>query len=99
MNRQIRVNGLIIRPHGHPGRERIIKVFHGADDGWLQRAEAQQPFGRRLKPDEVARAVAFLASAGSGLMTGSIIDFDQQVLAPATARSRCRRRDCPILSP
>jgi hypothetical protein len=28
----------------------------------------------------VARAVAFLASAESGLMTGSIIDFDQQVL-------------------
>jgi hypothetical protein len=32
--------------------------------------------------------VAFLASAESGLMTGSIIDFDQQVLgagdAPAT---------------
>jgi hypothetical protein len=28
----------------------------------------------------VSRAVAFLASPESGLMTGSIIDFDQSVL-------------------
>ena len=41
---------------------------------------AQKPFGRLLDPPEVARAVAFLASAESGLMTGSIVDFDQQVL-------------------
>jgi NAD(P)-dependent dehydrogenase (short-subunit alcohol dehydrogenase family) len=80
MNRQIRVNGLTIGHMDTPGEDRIMKVFHGADDNWLQGAEAQKPFGRLLKPDEVARAVAFLASAESGLMTGSIIDFDQQVL-------------------
>jgi hypothetical protein len=28
----------------------------------------------------VARAVAFLASEESGLMSGAIVDFDQQVL-------------------
>ena len=39
-----------------------------------------QPFGRLLDPHEVARAVAFLAGRESGLMTGSIIDFDQSVL-------------------
>jgi NAD(P)-dependent dehydrogenase (short-subunit alcohol dehydrogenase family) len=80
MNRQIRVNGLTIGHMDTPGEDRIMKVFHGADDSWLQGAEAQKPFGRLLKPDEVARAVAFLASAESGLMTGSIIDLDQQVL-------------------
>jgi NAD(P)-dependent dehydrogenase (short-subunit alcohol dehydrogenase family) len=80
MNRQIRVNGLTIGHMDTPGEDRIMKVFHGADDSWLQGAEAQKPFGRLLKPDEVARAVGFLASAESGLMTGSIIDFDQQVL-------------------
>lgn len=80
MNRQIRVNGLTIGHMDTPGEDRIMKVFHGADDSWLQGTEAQKPFGRLLKPDEVARAVAFLASAESGLMTGSIIDFDQQVL-------------------
>jgi NAD(P)-dependent dehydrogenase (short-subunit alcohol dehydrogenase family) len=80
MNRQIRVNGLTIGHMDTPGEDRIMKTFHGADDSWLQGAEAQKPFGRLLKPDEVARAVAFLASAESGLMTGSIVDFDQQVL-------------------
>ena len=33
-----------------------------------------------LQPDEVARAVAYPVERGIGLMTGSIIDFDQQVL-------------------
>ena len=42
-------------------------------------AEAGMPFGRLLKPEEVARAVAFLASEESGMMTGSIVDFDQSV--------------------
>jgi NAD(P)-dependent dehydrogenase (short-subunit alcohol dehydrogenase family) len=56
-----------------------MKTYHGAEDGWLQAAEKGRPFGRLLKPDEVARAVAFLASAESGLMTGSIVDFDQTV--------------------
>ena len=45
--------------------------------------EAKLPFGRLIKPEEVARAVAYLASEESGLMTGSIIDFDQQVLGCA----------------
>ena len=32
-----------------------------------------------MKPTEVAEVVAFLLSERSGLMTGSIIDFDQSV--------------------
>jgi len=63
-----------------PGEDRIMKTYHDAEEGWLAKAEAQRPVGRLLKPDEVARAVAYLSSAESGLMTGSIIDFDQQVL-------------------
>ena len=43
-----------------------MKTYHGAEDGWLEQAEKGRPFGRLLKPDEVARAVAFLASAESG---------------------------------
>ena len=88
MNHRIRVNGLTIGWMDTPGEDRIMKTYHGAEDGWLKEAEKNRPFGRLLKADEVARSVAFLASAESGLMTGSIIDFDQQVLgagdAPAT---------------
>jgi NAD(P)-dependent dehydrogenase (short-subunit alcohol dehydrogenase family) len=80
MNHRIRVNGLTIGWMDTPGEDRIMKTYHGAEEGWLADAEKQRPFGRLLKADEVARAVAFLASAESGMMTGSIIDFDQQVL-------------------
>ena len=91
MNHRIRVNGLTIGWMDTPGEDRIMKTYHGAEDGWLEAAEKGRPFGRLLKPDEVARAVAFLASAESGLMTGSIIDFDQQVLGAGDLRRRQRR--------
>jgi NAD(P)-dependent dehydrogenase (short-subunit alcohol dehydrogenase family) len=77
---RIRVNGLNIGWMSTPGEDRIMRVYHDAQDGWLERAAAEQPFGRLLDPVEVARAVAFLASGESGLMTGSIIDFDQSVI-------------------
>jgi NAD(P)-dependent dehydrogenase (short-subunit alcohol dehydrogenase family) len=85
MNHRIRVNGLTIGWMDTPGEDRIMKTYHAAEEGWLEAAEKGRPFGRLLKPEEVARAVAFLASAESGLMTGSIIDFDQQVLGAADA--------------
>lgn len=77
---RIRVNGLNIGWMDTPGEDRIMKTYHSAEDGWLQKAEAGRPVGRLLKPIEVARAVAYLSTEESGLMTGSIIDFDQQVL-------------------
>jgi enoyl-[acyl-carrier-protein] reductase (NADH) len=61
------------------GEDRIQRQYHGASPNWLEEAAAQQPFGRLLAPEEVARAVAFLVSADSGLMTGSVINFDQSV--------------------
>ncbi|MFO1056186.1 MAG: SDR family oxidoreductase [Dongiaceae bacterium] len=80
MRDRIRVNGLNIGWTDTPGEHRVQKEFHDADPGWLSGAEQRQPFGRLIKPDEVARAVAFLVSEESGLMTGSIVDFDQSVL-------------------
>ena len=85
MKAQIRINGLTIGWMDTPGEDRIMKTYHDADKDWLKKAEAGRPFGRLLKPDEVARAVAFLASEESGMMTGSIIDFDQQVLGAGNA--------------
>ena len=76
---RIRVNGLNIGWMDTPGETAIQTREHNAPADWLASAEAKQPFGRLLKPDEVARAVAYLASEESGLMTGSVIDFDQQV--------------------
>ncbi len=82
---RIRVNGLNIGWMDTPGEDTIQKAYHAADPGWLTQAEASRPFGRLLKPAEVARTVAYLSSAESGLMTGSIIDFDQMVMGPGNA--------------
>ena len=76
---RIRVNALNIGWMNTPGEDRIMREVHGATDGWLEKAAAEQPFGRLIEPDEVARACAFLCSAESGLMTGAVIDFDQSV--------------------
>ena len=76
----IRVNGLNIGWMDTPGEDRIMRQYHGAKDGWKETAEAGLPLGRLVKVDEVARAVAYLSSDESGLMTGSIIDFDQSVV-------------------
>ena len=85
MRYRIRVNGLNIGWMDTPGEDRIMKTYHDADPDWLKQAEAARPVGRLLKPAEVARATAFLSSEESGLMTGSIIDFDQQVLGAGNA--------------
>jgi NAD(P)-dependent dehydrogenase (short-subunit alcohol dehydrogenase family) len=62
-----------------PGENVIQHKYHNAGEDWLETAETTMPFGRLLKPEEVARAVAFLVSEESGMMTGSIVDFDQSV--------------------
>jgi NAD(P)-dependent dehydrogenase (short-subunit alcohol dehydrogenase family) len=85
MKLNIRINGLTIGWMDTPGEDRIMKTYHDAEEGWIKKAEAARPFGRLLKPDEVARATAFLASDESGMMTGSIVDFDQQVLGTGNA--------------
>jgi NAD(P)-dependent dehydrogenase (short-subunit alcohol dehydrogenase family) len=77
---RIRVNGLNIGWMSTPGEDRIMKTYHDAQDGWLEAAVKTRPFGRLLDPKEVARACAYLCSDESGLMTGSNIDFDQNVI-------------------
>jgi NAD(P)-dependent dehydrogenase (short-subunit alcohol dehydrogenase family) len=79
MRERIRVNGINVGWSDTPGEDRVMKVYHGARDGWLAEAEKKQPFGRLIKPAEVARAIAFLASSEAGLMTGAIVDYDQSV--------------------
>lgn len=77
---RIRVNALNLGWMNTPGEDRIMRQEHGAEDGWLEKAAAAQPFGRLIEPAEVARSCAFLVGPDSGLMTGAVIDFDQSVL-------------------
>jgi NAD(P)-dependent dehydrogenase (short-subunit alcohol dehydrogenase family) len=62
-----------------PAEHEVQKKFHDAPDDWLQEAEAGRPFGRLLKPEEVARGICYLASGESGMMTGASIDLDQTI--------------------
>lgn len=80
LRNRIRVNGLNIGWMATPGEDAIMRKRHDAQDGWLDEAQAKQPFGRLIDPREVAKAVAYLASAESGLLTGANIDFDQSIL-------------------
>ena len=76
---RIRVNGLNIGWADTPG-EHMIQRRDGNPADWLQRAEPQQPFGRLIRPDDVAVAAVYLLSSASEMMTGAVIDFDQNVM-------------------
>ncbi len=79
LHNRIRVNQLNIGWMNSDGEDVIQRKYHGAGDGWAEEAGKSLPFGRLVDPEEVARAVAFLASDDSGLMTGAVINFDQSV--------------------
>jgi NAD(P)-dependent dehydrogenase (short-subunit alcohol dehydrogenase family) len=76
---RIRVNGLNIGWANTPN-EHAVQLAEGQPENWLELAEARQPFGRLISTGDVANAVLFLISADSGLMTGSVIDFDQTII-------------------
>ena len=76
---RIRINAINMGWADTPGETATQKRFHNSNDYWLEEAEKDMPFGRLVKPVEIARAIAYLTSEESGLMTGSIIDFDQSV--------------------
>jgi hypothetical protein len=76
---RIRVNHINPGWMDTPGEDVIQRRFHSDGKDWLEDAEARKPFGRLIKPDELAAAIAFLASDESGLMTGAVIEFDQSV--------------------
>lgn len=79
MRHRIRVNALNIGWMDTPGEDTVQRTVHGSDENWLSAVEAKQPFGRLLKAREVAKAIAFLASDESGMMTGAAVEFDQSV--------------------
>ena len=77
---RIRVNGLNIGWADTPNEHVVQTQVMGLDADWLAEAEAQQPFGQLIKPTEVAELVVFMLSPASGIMTGSVIDYDQNVM-------------------
>ena len=76
---RIRVNGINCGWMDTPGEDVIQRKYHDGGDDWLERAEAAQPFGMLVKPEHVAGLASYMLGSGSGVMTGSIVDFDQNV--------------------
>jgi len=76
---RIKVNGLNIGWTDTPGEHRIKKL-EGQPANWLEIGESAQPFGRLIKPADVAHLSLYLLSPRSGVMTGSVIDHDQNVM-------------------
>jgi NAD(P)-dependent dehydrogenase (short-subunit alcohol dehydrogenase family) len=76
---RVRINGLNIGWTETPGEDAVQREFHGAEDGWLEEAAAAQPMGKLGQVDEIADFVVFLLSERSGVVTGSVIDWDQNV--------------------
>lgn len=77
---RIRINGLNIGWTATEGEDATQRAFHGAGDDWREEAAARLPMGKLGKPDEIADFVVFLLSERSGVVTGSVIDWDQNVL-------------------
>jgi NAD(P)-dependent dehydrogenase (short-subunit alcohol dehydrogenase family) len=77
---KIRVNGLDIGWTDTEGEDAIQRQFHGAGDDWRDKAGASLPMGKLGQVDEIADFVVFLLSDRSGVVTGSVIDWDQNVL-------------------
>lgn len=78
MRNRIHVNQLDIG-WMNSDHERALILQETGDPNFIDNAAAGKPFGRILEPDEVAKAVLWMASDDSGMMTGTVIQFDQSV--------------------
>jgi NAD(P)-dependent dehydrogenase (short-subunit alcohol dehydrogenase family) len=77
---RIRCNAVLPGWMDTPGEDEVQKNWHAAPDDWLAQAEAAQPMGQLVKPDQLADLVCYLLSPHSGVVTGSLIDYDQNVV-------------------
>jgi len=77
---RIRVNGINVGWTDTPA-ERVMQADTlGHGPGWLEAANAAQPFGRLFSVTDIANLVVFLLSDAAGPMTGTLIDQEQWVI-------------------
>ncbi len=77
---RIRANGIALGWVDTPAERQMQAVTLGLGEKWLEEASATQPFGRLLKPEDVARLALFLLGDASEPMTGAIVDQAQSVV-------------------
>jgi len=76
---RIRCNAVLTGWMETPGEAEIQKRFHGAGDDWAEEAAKNLPMGQLVQPEQLAGLVAYMLSPESGVMTGSLVDYDQVV--------------------
>lgn len=77
---RIRINGLNIGWSATDGEDVTQRQTCGAGADWQKEAAAGLPMGKLGQVDEIADFVVFLLSDRSGVVTGSVIDWDQNVI-------------------
>ncbi|TGQ64180.1 SDR family oxidoreductase [Mesorhizobium sp. M00.F.Ca.ET.186.01.1.1] len=77
---RIRVNGINVGWTDTPAERVMQAQTLGHGPAWLDAANAAQPFGRLLKPNDIANLAVFLLSDAAGPMTGAVIDQEQAVM-------------------
>jgi NAD(P)-dependent dehydrogenase (short-subunit alcohol dehydrogenase family) len=73
---RIRCNQLNVGWTLTAGEDVVMRADTGRDD-WLAEAEATRPFGRLLRPDDIAAAALYFASDDSSMVTGAVLDIEQ----------------------
>jgi NAD(P)-dependent dehydrogenase (short-subunit alcohol dehydrogenase family) len=77
---RIRINGVNIGWTDTEGEDAIQRRFHDAGDDWRELAGTSLPMGRLGQVGDIAALVVLLLSERSGVVTGSVIDWDQEVV-------------------
>ncbi|MFK0686735.1 SDR family oxidoreductase [Mesorhizobium sp. IMUNJ 23033] len=76
---RIRCNAVLPGWMDTEGEAIVQKKWHDAPDDWLEKAEASQPMGQLVKPAQLARLITYMLSPQAGVMTGSLVDYDQNI--------------------
>jgi NAD(P)-dependent dehydrogenase (short-subunit alcohol dehydrogenase family) len=77
---RIRVNAVLPGWMDTEGEDAVQKKWHGAPDNWLEIAEKNSPMGQLVKPGQLAVLVSYMLSPGAGVMTGALVDYDQNIV-------------------
>ena len=73
----IRVNYLAVGWMFTPAEDKIMQS-EGAGPDWIKEADANHPYGRLLRPVDIAKQVIHLLSDDSVMQSGGIIDFHEK---------------------
>ncbi|MFC3324375.1 SDR family oxidoreductase [Mesorhizobium cantuariense] len=77
---RIRVNGINVGWTDTPAERAMQADTLGNGPGWLDAANASQPFGRLFSTNDIANLAVFLLSDTAGPMTGTLVDQEQWVI-------------------